>query len=137
MLRTYRYRLYPNKTQREHIRKNTDACRFVYNWALETKMRVYEQDGKNLSWYDLNNLLIELKQDHPFLKHVYSQSLQQAIKRLHLVSNISFSASILVEKGTDIPNSRVKNNTDSPLISHSSLLSTLIPEECDYQRLAR
>ena len=84
MLRTFRYRLYPNKIQRERIRKNTDACRFVYNWALETKMRVYDEDSKSLSWYDLNNLLIQLKQDHPFLKHVNSQSIQQAVKRLHL-----------------------------------------------------
>ncbi len=42
MLRTYRYRLYPNKVQREQIRKNIDACRFVYNWALEQKKLAYE-----------------------------------------------------------------------------------------------
>ena len=90
MLRTYRYRLYPNKTQRDLIRKNTDACRFVYNWALETKMRVYDEDGKNLSWYDLNNILIQLKQDNSFLKQVNSQSLQQAIKRLHLAFKYFF-----------------------------------------------
>ncbi|MHA2042484.1 MAG: helix-turn-helix domain-containing protein [Candidatus Thorarchaeota archaeon] len=35
MLKTYRYRLYPSRRQRELIRKNVDACRFVYNWALE------------------------------------------------------------------------------------------------------
>lgn len=84
MLRTFRYRLYPNQTQRERIRKTIDACRFVYNWALETKKAVYETDGTNLHWYDLNNRLIELKQNHPFLKDAYSQSLQQAIKRVLL-----------------------------------------------------
>jgi putative transposase len=84
MLRTFRYRLYPNQTQRERIRKTIDACRFVYNWALETKKAAYETDGTNLSWYDLNNRLIELKQNHPFLKDAYSQSLQQAIKRVLL-----------------------------------------------------
>ncbi|MDO8125441.1 MAG: helix-turn-helix domain-containing protein [Candidatus Hermodarchaeota archaeon] len=31
MLRTFRYRLYPNQAQRTRIRKNIDACRFVYN----------------------------------------------------------------------------------------------------------
>jgi putative transposase len=84
MLRTYRYRVYPNKIQREQILKNIHACRFVYNYALETKIRVYGEDGKSLSWYDLNNLLKQLKQDHPFLKHANSQSLQQAVRRLHL-----------------------------------------------------
>lgn len=84
MLRTYRYRLYPNQAQRERIQQNADACRFVYNWALETKKTVYKTDGTNLSWYDLNNRLKALKQTHPFLQDAYSQSLQQAVKRLHL-----------------------------------------------------
>lgn len=84
MLRTFRYRLYPNLVQRVRIRKNIDACRFVYNWALETKKAAYETDKTNLSWFDLNVRLIELKQNHPFLKEAYSQSLQQAVKRLHL-----------------------------------------------------
>ena len=84
MLKTFRYRLYPNHTQREMIRKTIDACRFVYNWALETKKNAYEAEGTNLSWFELNNRLVKLKQDRPFLKDVYSQSLQQATKRLNL-----------------------------------------------------
>lgn len=84
MLRTFRYHLYPNQTQLERIQKNIDACRFVYNWALESKKMAFETDNTNLSWFDLNNRLKEVKNDHPFLKDVYSQSLQQAIKRLQL-----------------------------------------------------
>jgi putative transposase len=84
MLRTFWYRLYPNQTQRERIRKTIDACRFVYNWALETKKTAHEKDEMNLSWYDLNNRLVKLKRYHLFLKDIYSQSLQQAVKRVHL-----------------------------------------------------
>ena len=84
MLRTFKYRLYPNQTQRERIRKNIDACRFVYNWALETMKLACEQDEPYQSWYDLNKQLTELKVQNPWLKEAYSQSLQQAIKRLHL-----------------------------------------------------
>jgi putative transposase len=84
MLRTYRYRLYPNKVQREQIRKNIDACRFVYNWALEQKKLAYEAGGKCLSWFDLNYLLPNLKKEHPFLRDAYSSSLCQAVKRLVL-----------------------------------------------------
>jgi putative transposase len=67
MFRTYRYRLYPNQTQRERIRKTIDACRFVYNWALETKKTVFETDGINLTWYELNTRLTALKQANSFL----------------------------------------------------------------------
>lgn len=84
MLRTFRFRLYPNSIQRIRIRKTIDACRFVYNWALETKKTAHERDELNLSWYDLNNRLPALKANHPFLKDAYSQSLQQTVKRVHL-----------------------------------------------------
>jgi putative transposase len=66
------------------LKQNAGACRFVYNWALETKKAAYEEDGTTLSWYDLNNRLKALKHDHPFLRTAYSQSLQQAVKRLHM-----------------------------------------------------
>ena len=72
MLRTFRYRLYPNHTQRAMIRKTIDACRFVYNWALETMKTTHETEGTTLNWFDLNNRLIKLKQDYPFLKEAYS-----------------------------------------------------------------
>ena len=83
MFRTYRFRLYPNTSQRESIRKNIDACRFVYNWALERKNAAYIMNGTSLSEFDLNNLLKELKIEHRFLQNAYSQSLQQSVKRLH------------------------------------------------------
>jgi len=58
------------------------ACRFVYNYSLEQKIRAYEQDGRKLSCYDLNNRLPALKEEHPWLKEVNSQSLQSANKNL-------------------------------------------------------
>ncbi|MHA2118401.1 MAG: RNA-guided endonuclease InsQ/TnpB family protein [Candidatus Thorarchaeota archaeon] len=84
MLRTYRYRMYPSKRQRELIRKNIDACRYVYNWALENKKRAYENEKKSLSWFELNKMLRELKVEEPWLKDAYSQSLQMSIRRVDL-----------------------------------------------------
>jgi putative transposase len=73
MSRTYRYRLYPTTLQRKQLWQTLGACRFVYNWALETKQTTYEAEGTNLSWFDLNNRLTALKATHPFLREVYSQ----------------------------------------------------------------
>ncbi len=84
MLRTYRYRLYPNQRQQEMIRKNINACRFVYNWALELRTRAYQEKKKPLSWYDLNKRLCVLKKQETWLREAYSQSLQQAIRRVDL-----------------------------------------------------
>jgi len=82
MLRTFKYRLYLNSSQQEDIRKNIDACRFVYNWALEKSTAAYKKDNTTLSAYDLHAMLPELKEEHIFLKDAYSQSEQQAVRRV-------------------------------------------------------
>lgn len=82
MLRTYKYRIYPNGSQKENIQKTVDACRFVYNWALETNGTAYKKNGRGLSEFDLNNMLKELKTEHSFLQDAYSQALQQSVRRL-------------------------------------------------------
>lgn len=84
MLKTYRYRLYPNRRQQRLIRKNVDACRFVFNWALEMKIRAYEDKKERPSWYDLNKMLPILKTSETWLRDAYSQSLQQAVRRVDL-----------------------------------------------------
>ncbi|MGI6023502.1 MAG: helix-turn-helix domain-containing protein, partial [Methanoculleus sp.] len=82
MLRAYKYRMYPSQEQVASLMHHIHACRFVYNNSLEQKIRAYEQDGKKLSCFDLNNRLPALKEEHPWLKEVNSQSLQSANKNL-------------------------------------------------------
>ena len=48
MLKAYKYRIYPDKEQKEMIKVNFGACRFVYNWALEQKIKTYEQNKKSI-----------------------------------------------------------------------------------------
>ncbi len=83
MLRAFKYRLYPNVPQQVDIRKNIDACRFIYNWALDKSTVAYKTDNTSLSAYDIHAMLPELKQEHPFLKDAYSQSIQQSVRRMH------------------------------------------------------
>ena len=82
MLQAYKYRLYPSRGQVPHLMQHIHACRFVYNHSLEQKIRAYEQDGRKLSCFDLNNRLPALKEEHPWLNEVNSQSLQSANKNL-------------------------------------------------------
>ncbi len=76
MLKAYKFRLYPTAEQKTMIAKQIGSCRFVYNWALEQKIKTYEQEGKSISRYDLNKLLPQLKQEHEWLKEGNAQSLQ-------------------------------------------------------------
>lgn len=82
MLKGYKYKIYPTKTQKELINKHIGACRFVYNLALETKNYAYASHKKNLSCFDLNNQLPDLKKECEWLKEIDSQALQQSITNL-------------------------------------------------------
>ena len=82
MLKAYKYRMYPTKEQQEQFYQHFGACRFVYNWALEQKIKTYEQDGKSVSRFALNTKITELKAEHEWLKDINSQSLQGATLNL-------------------------------------------------------
>jgi len=82
MLKAFKYRIYPTKEQTEKINQHIGGCRFVYNWALENKIRFYETSKEKLSAYDLNYMLKGLKAENLWLKEVNSQSLQQTNKNM-------------------------------------------------------
>jgi putative transposase len=82
MLKAFKYRICPSKSQAELINKHIGSARFVYNLALETKSNVYKSGNINLSCYELINQLPELKKECEWLKEVNSQTLQATIKNL-------------------------------------------------------
>jgi len=82
MLKAFKHRLYHTKEQEESFFQHFGACRFVYNWVLENKIRSYEQNGKPVSRFTLNKMITELKKDYRWLKDVNSQSLQGATLNL-------------------------------------------------------
>jgi len=84
MLKGYKFRIYPNKLQKEMIKKHIDCCRFIYNLSLELKIKAYEKDKLNISQFELNNLLPQLKVKYKWLKKVNSQSLQQENNHLDI-----------------------------------------------------
>lgn len=84
MLKAYKYRLNPNKTQREFFEKSFGCSRFIYNWALQSKIEAYQKDKTFLSWVDLCKGITELKrkEETSFLKEVSIQSLQSSIRNM-------------------------------------------------------
>ncbi|UUX93441.1 IS200/IS605 family element RNA-guided endonuclease TnpB [Methanoplanus endosymbiosus] len=82
MLRAYKYRIYPNKEQEKMFFQHFGACRFIYNWGLENKIRTYETDGKSISRFALQKMLPDLKSEHDWIKDVNSQSIQSALLNL-------------------------------------------------------
>lgn len=91
MLRAYRYRLYPNKKQRELIHKTIGCCRFVYNYYLNKRIETYQNEGKTLNYNACANDLPNLKQQYQWLREVDSIALQQALKDLDNAYNNFFN----------------------------------------------
>lgn len=82
MLKAYKYRLKPTNNQKTLIENHIGSCRLVYNWALEQKIKTYEQTGKSINHTGLDKLLPALKTEKPFLKETNSQSLQGMTKHV-------------------------------------------------------
>lgn len=91
MYRLFTYRLYPTKGQQELIRKHINASRFIYNLGLETKMCAYSGSKVNLSRYDLQKQLVNLKKECSWLKEVNSQSLQASLLNLDMAYSNFFN----------------------------------------------
>jgi putative transposase len=84
MLKAYKFRIYPTKSQRTKMEQTLDLCRWTYNKTLEIRKNAWENEGKSLSKYETNNLLPEWKADKPELKDVFSQVLQNVHERVDL-----------------------------------------------------
>jgi putative transposase len=83
MLKTYKYRIYPNVEQQEQLAKAFGCVRFVYNLGLETKIAAWTSAKKTYSCIDLANQMKELKDaGAPWLKDCPSQALQMSLRNL-------------------------------------------------------
>jgi putative transposase len=81
MVKGFRYRIYPNKEQEKQINQMLGNARFVYNWALDRRIKEYQAEKKNVSAFTLMTELTQLKKqpEYDWLKLSVAQSLQQSI----------------------------------------------------------
>ena len=84
MEKAYKYRIYPNKKQKEIITKTFGSCRFVYNKYLAKRIEVYEASKKTFSYIQCANDMKQLKLEFKWLKEVDSTALQSSLKDLDM-----------------------------------------------------
>lgn len=82
MEKAYKYRLYPNKVQENLIQKTFGCSRFVYNYYLDKRVELYNNEHKTMSYYDCSKNLIDLKQELQWLREVDKDALQKSLKDL-------------------------------------------------------
>jgi len=107
MLKAYKYRIFPNEEQQSSMANIFGQVRFVYNLGLETKIAAYAGNKKNLSCFDLNKQITELKKEEcTWFKNTPSQALQMAMRNLDNAYHSFF-------RGTGFPKFKNKHGKQS------------------------
>ena len=82
MNKSFKVRIYPTKEQQMLLEKTFGANRFVYNYFLNLKSKLYEFYKIRLSYNNSSKVLTELKRTKIWLKEIDAVSLQQTLRDL-------------------------------------------------------
>ena len=82
MNKSFKLRVYPDKKQQILIDKTFGCARFIYNFMLNLKQKLYKNFNINLSYNNMSKVLTELKKHKTWLKEADKWSLQNSIKDL-------------------------------------------------------
>ncbi len=84
MIKGYKYQLDLTETQKEFFNKSFGCCRYVYNRALDRRIKAYEQNKERISCIDLVKELTFWKkeEDKNWLNDIANVSMQQSIRNI-------------------------------------------------------
>ena len=84
MLKAYKFRLYPNESQKQFFNQCIGNARFVYNHCLALKKELWENEKKSISINELSRHITDLKRypEYEWLKNSDSIALQQSLRDL-------------------------------------------------------
>jgi putative transposase len=82
ILRTVEFKLYPNSAQEESLNRWLSTCCWVYNQALEHRIKAYRRRGKSITRYDQQKLLTEWRSRMEIVRLVPQEFTRGALFRL-------------------------------------------------------
>jgi putative transposase len=80
--RTFKYRLYANRQQREKLQATLDGCRELYNAALEERRDAWTSARINVGYAAQASQLPAIKEVREDLRAIHSQVLQDTLRRV-------------------------------------------------------
>ena len=137
---SYKYRIYPNQQQTEKLEEVFGFCRFLYNSALEERIRYYRKYKEVLALNDQHKELVKMKSSISYedqakslvkikplfsdqVNSIYSQTLQSVLKTLDTAYKNFFRRVKLRLKKPGFPRFKGKNKFKSILFPQSDLKS--------------
>jgi putative transposase len=82
MRKAFKYRIYPTRKQEQTLLFVLRRCRDLYNSGLEERRAFYQMRHKSLSYTHQAAELAEIKAAYPAYQDIYSQVLQDVLRRL-------------------------------------------------------
>lgn len=83
MIRTFKYRLYPRRSELERLDFLLDQARSIYNAALEQRINVYKTTGKGVTYPEQWAHFRDIRRENPdTLGQLNATSIQQLLRRL-------------------------------------------------------
>lgn len=82
--KAYKYRIYPNKKQQELIQKTFGCCRFVYNYYLNKRKELYENEKITFTYNMCSKDLTQLRKELYWLQEPDKNPLQKSLKDLDM-----------------------------------------------------
>jgi len=81
MKRAYKYRVYPTKKQARVLHEHLALCAELYNAALQERRDAYWKCDKSITYTQRAEPLPEIKALRPEYEAIYSQVLQDVLRR--------------------------------------------------------
>src|ERR1700723_12460 len=111
MVKAFKFRLYPNREQRDKMNATLDACRELYNAGLAERIGAWK-NRTPVDCFAQINQLPEIKEVRTELRAVYSHAMQDVSRRLEKAYKAFF---LRVKKGQNpgFPRFKSRNRFDS------------------------
>ncbi len=82
MLKSYKFRLFPSKSQVKKLDATLEICRELYNAALSGRREAWTRQKKSITYLEQQNVLPEIKAIREDVAEIHSQVLQDVLRRL-------------------------------------------------------
>lgn len=119
MLKSYKFRLFPSRSQTKKLQATLDVCRELYNAALQERREAWNLRRKSITYIEQQNVLPEIKAIREDVAGVHSQVLQDVLRRLDKAFKSFFLSGSKGKKNLGFLDSKVKIGT-TVLPSHKA-----------------
>jgi len=90
MLKAFKYRLYPSRTQEQLLAQTLETCRCWYNTCLEERKTAWDERRESINQYGQLRKVKEVKDSNPYAEKVHSHVLQVVVQDLDKAFNAFF-----------------------------------------------